>query len=247
MMWKLIIPTFLSLAGLSAAVLSNQPCPLYGQNYPAPTNLLSSLHIRNASESVRSQIIAAHNETTPYGPLDTETTVFSMDFFSLHDGDNDTIFTLHYTPEDFTNQHTSGASSVNSDTIYRIGSVSKLWTAYIWLIVDGDENWNEPITKFVPELAATAESASENNAVDAVNWTAITVGALASHMAGIGRDAAYSADLAVSLEALGIPKQGGNSNSPCGKTEWANIPCNRSRKSIVPSLRTPVSPPLFPK
>lgn len=237
-MYPLATPALLCLAAVSATALklSNQPCPLYGQNYPAPTSLLLSPHIQHASASVRAQISAAQNQATPYGALDTRTTVFSMEFFSLNE--EDPIFTFHYTPKDYASMHTSGASAVDSDTVYRVGSVSKLWTTYLWLIVAGETSWNEPITNFVPELASIAAAAAAasprqtSSTTDGVDWTAITVGALASHMAGIGRDAAFAPDLAASLEALGVPNQGGNADSTCGNPAWGMIPCNRTRKNI---------------
>lgn len=155
--------------------------------------------------------------------------MFSMDFFSLYE--EDTIFTLHHTPGDYAIENTWGESAANSDSIYRIGSVSKLWTAYIWLIAAGDSSWNEPITKYIPELEAIV--AQGTSSINNVNWTAITVGALASHMAGIGRDAAYSAELATLLGSMGIPNQGGNSHSTCGSAALSMVSCNRTRKLIT--------------
>ena len=46
--------------------------------------------------------------------------------------------------------------------------------------------FNDPITKYVPELAAAAKH--EQNAVDSVDWESVTVGNLASQMSGAGRD-----------------------------------------------------------
>ncbi|KKY35317.1 putative beta-lactamase family protein [Diaporthe ampelina] len=133
-----------------AASLYTQPCPLYGQNYPAPTGLATSKHVEAAAESVLDQLLKAKNGTTSYGPLDTDTTAFSVDFYSLES--EGTLFSHHYTPAQLLGQRTVGVEEVDSDTIYRVGSVSKLWTVYLYLIAAGDQSWNEPITKFIPEL-----------------------------------------------------------------------------------------------
>jgi CubicO group peptidase (beta-lactamase class C family) len=81
---------------------------------------------------------------------------------------------------------TLGVKNVDSHSQYRIGSISKLFTVYTFLIEAGDVKFNDPITKYVPELAAAARH--EQNAVDSVDWESVTVGNLASQMSGIGRD-----------------------------------------------------------
>jgi CubicO group peptidase (beta-lactamase class C family) len=63
---------------------------------------------------------------------------------------------------------TVGVKNVNSHSQYRIGSISKLFTVYTFLIEAGDVKFNDPITKYVPELAASARH--EQNAVDSVDW-----------------------------------------------------------------------------
>lgn len=220
---------FLALCINWAALASppyTQPCPLYGQNFPAPTDLSASNRIKDAAESAQSQFLAARNGTTPYGVLDIETTAFSVEFYSLDE--NEPLFTYHYTPPYLTNQRTAGVAAVDSDSVYRIGSVSKLWTVYLFLIAAGDRSWNDPITRYIPELEEIFQ-AQQSDPVNHVNWESITIGALASQMAGIGRDAAYSAQLAEMLESMGIPNQGGHLHSTCGSPELDMIPCNRSR------------------
>ena len=85
------------------------------------------------------------------------------------------------------------------------------------LSTSGDSSWLRPVTDFIPELATDAkERKASNNEVDNVSWETITVGALASHLAGIGRDADWYPVLAAELMSLGLPDQGGSSNSTCG-------------------------------
>lgn len=211
----------------AATNIYNEPCPLYGQNYPAPASLASSSHVEAAAKSVLEQLVKARNATTIYGPLDTDTTAFSLDFYSLDD--EDPLFNYHYTPDKLASQRTSGVEQVDSDTVYRVGSVSKLWTIYLYLLAAGDDSWNEPITSFIPELLDIAE-AQDLDPTSNVDWESITVGALASHLAGVGRDPTRAAALEEVFEDLGIPSQNDGSSSSCGEPSLVTLPCNRSRK-----------------
>ena len=71
--------------------------------------------------------------------------------------------------------------------MYRIGSISKLFTVFALLVENGDANFNDPITKFVPELR-DSWMVKQKGVVNAVQWKDVTLGALASQMSGIGRD-----------------------------------------------------------
>ena len=57
----------------------------------------------------------------------------------------------------------------------------------------GDSYFSEPVTRYVPELAAIATQSINNNSVgydevDNVRWDDVTLRTLASQMAGIARD-----------------------------------------------------------
>ena len=83
----------------------------------------------------------------------------------------------------------TGTTHVNGDTIYRIGSLSKLITAYLFLLEAGPKYWSHAVTDFVPELKRrTQECLSRQDAIDCIDSTGITWGALASHESGIGRE-----------------------------------------------------------
>lgn len=213
----------------AVASFDTQPCPLYGQNYPAPTGLATSKYVEAAAQSVLNQLLKAKNETTAYGPLDTTTTAFSVDFYSLEG--EDTLFSYHYLPAQLLDQRTVGVEEVNSDTIYRVGSVSKLWTVYLYLLAAGDQTWNDPITNFIPELQEIAQT-QESDPTSDVNWKSITIGALASHLAGIGRDPTRAAALSKVFGDLGIPSQSDSSTSSCGDPTLVTLPCNRSRQCL---------------
>ncbi|KAI1339866.1 beta-lactamase/transpeptidase-like protein [Xylariaceae sp. FL0016] len=210
-----------------AGELHYKPCPLYGANYPAPSNLAAEACIQQASSSLRSQLNDAFQSPSSFGQLDPNTTAFSVEVYSLHQ--DNPLFTMHFTPDYLKSQRTEGVEAVDEDTIYRIGSVSKLYTVYMYLIAAGDDSWNLPITNFVAELAAISSSAGDvEDNVDQAKWNSITMGALASQLAGISRDSIYSPALAQLLGSMNIPDQGGSAHSTCGSDSWAMLPCNRT-------------------
>jgi hypothetical protein len=62
------------------------------------------------------------------------------------------------------------------------------------------------VTDFIPELAAIAqERKASDNEIDNVDWETITGGALASHLAGLGRDASWFGSVAASSSHLDSP------------------------------------------
>lgn len=67
---------------------------------------------------------------------------------------------------------------MDSNIIYRISSVSNLLIVYTDLAAAGDVSFNEPVTKYIPELAAyTSKNAAalRTNDIDFFYWNGITV------------------------------------------------------------------------
>jgi hypothetical protein len=92
------------------------------------------------------------------------------------------LLNFHYTPSVF---NTSGTHKVDGNTVYSIGSTTKLFTALAILQLEGKVNLADPITNYVPRLA---DLSSSNNPLTAVDWQAVTVDSLMSHLGGIGAD-----------------------------------------------------------
>lgn len=224
----------LGAAALTVLLLGqrvNATHPIINAYYPVPTGFSCSA-LQTAAASVESQIQEAMTNGSTYGKLDADLTAFSVDVYSLS---NDTpFFTTHYLPEQLASQSASGVKTLDSNTIYRVGSFSKLLTTYLYLIQAGDSTWNRPLTDFVPELAAIVENnRAVGNSIDDVAWDTITVGALASHMAGIGGGDSYTPSLETMLEQMGLPNQGGYGHTTCGFEGMTAFPCNRTGTSII--------------
>ncbi|KAL2169482.1 hypothetical protein VTG60DRAFT_6026 [Thermothelomyces hinnuleus] len=115
--------------------------------------------------------------------------------------ERDFIFSYTYTPP---TKNTQGMQEVDLDTVFRLGSLTKIFAplALSKLGVSLDD----PITKYVPEFRALKSQAREGNPVWTVEWDDVTLGSLASHMAGIPSDLVIT-DIAQfgNLTAYGYP------------------------------------------
>lgn len=105
----------------------------------------------------------------------------SISVRSIHEGDK--LLDMHYTPP---THDANSTTIVNADTVYRVGSISKIFT--ILGILHEGIGMDDPITKYLPELGNLKAADGINNDITAVSWDGITIGALASHMSGIGLD-----------------------------------------------------------
>jgi CubicO group peptidase (beta-lactamase class C family) len=159
--------------------LSFQSCPFLGVDFPAPTKLAASSIVQKATSS----LLAAINTAINSGVNGSS---FSVEIFSTHEPSS--LFNFHYSSPGLNSS--VGVKTVGSDSIYRIGSISKLFTVYLLLTEAGDINFHDPITKFVPELLAATQVSSDDE-FDYVDWNSVTIGNLASHMSGIGRDCKF--------------------------------------------------------
>ena len=154
----------LVVVGALAGLAVSQDCPILGPAYPE-TNPGSSAAFGAAKAALEDEITRA----LAGGQLD-KGTYFGVQVFSQNS--DKTLYEKYYGP------------SVGPDTLYRIASISKVVSVYTTLSELGDRYWNEPVTKYIPELAKL----KVQNPVDDIDWSEVTLGALASHMGGIARD-----------------------------------------------------------
>lgn len=155
-------------------------CPLLGPDMPVPTALASSSSIQQAIKGFPQAL-----KNGSYGSIDFANVSFSASVFSA--ADNQTLYTLYNTADSVKSAHT-GVNKVDGDSVYRLGSISKLLTVYAFLMQLGDTHWNDPITRYLPELKQAQSNYSSSTAIDSVQWEEVTLGELASHLAGIARD-----------------------------------------------------------
>jgi CubicO group peptidase (beta-lactamase class C family) len=157
-------------------------CPLYGPTFPTLQN--------PAKSDIIQEVIA--NLTALFDAIDADHSTgtgnnsYALNIFSTNDA-YPTLFEHYYTSPTLKNQSSPGVTKVDGDTVFRLGSVTKIFTILTWLSEAGDSYFLDPITKHVPELAALAANSS-GNSITSVSWDDITIGELASQMSGISND-----------------------------------------------------------
>lgn len=163
------VPQTLVLLGALARLGFAQDCPILGPAYPEPDDYASSQVIQAAKTAFDTEL----NQAIASGKIANGTS-FSIQVFSAKS--DKPLFERYHTA--------AGEKQVGAETVYRIASISKLFTIYTILAAVGEKYWNDPITRWVPELAR----APRGDVVDHPVWSEITLGALASHLGGVQRD-----------------------------------------------------------
>lgn len=190
-----------ALGGTTGAASNIRACPLLGQQYPAPTQLSSSSQFKAATAQIDSAI---RRNARSYSINETS---LSIGMFSV--SEPGLLYQYHHTDALLANS-SHGTRRVDADSIYRIGSISKLFTMYMFLIQNGDRHFNDPIAEHVPALLGAGPAWNPVTP----QWNDITIGELAGQMGGLARDYGL-ADLAA---------QGNGLVSAFGKAAFPHLP-----------------------
>ncbi|KAI0176545.1 beta-lactamase/transpeptidase-like protein [Hypoxylon sp. FL1284] len=240
-MWLLGV---LCLLAITRGVQSKPSCPLYGLGYPKPTNVLAEEGIqiaRDALDGVFADYIDNSNETG------SDRFSYSVEVFSA--SEDEPLWSHYWTAPNLPTLNSTGVSKVDGDTVYRLGSVTKIFTALTFLAQVGDSMWNDPITKYLPEIRALVKDGDDaSHSISKPDWEAITIGSLASQMSGLVRDYALLGELTQganpnSANSIGFPIIGSDEIPPCG-----NRPvCDRAQffagvARLAPSFSPLVTP-----
>lgn len=176
--------SFMLALALATTGLGAPNCPPLGPTFEAPRNFASSTAIRDAIANLTETLAARDQDTSP--AVRANTTSYSIEVFSTSK-EHPVVFSWDHTAPSLAASNTSGVSKTDADTVYRLGSLTKIFTVYTWLAQDGDSKWNEPITNYVPELAEAADRA-KSDPVANVPWGEVTIGSLAGQLSGAIRD-----------------------------------------------------------
>ncbi|KAJ5112335.1 hypothetical protein N7532_000380 [Penicillium argentinense] len=219
--------SLLTLGAACSTVLAAapSPCPLVGPAYPWPTPASTNSHFLEARKELRTSI--------KHALKDANQTTNSIALQVFDATDPSPLFQWAYTSDDLDPK--LGVRQVTQDTVFRVGSVSKIWAVYLFLVEEGFDPFAQPIANYVPELQA----AVSGDAIDTLQWANVTIGELASHLAGVPRDYGIL-DLssnAAGMEAMGFPVLPPNEIPPCGSPFFAGL---LERHPIVPVSSTPI-------
>ncbi|THC91398.1 hypothetical protein EYZ11_009147 [Aspergillus tanneri] len=183
-------PTFFSAWLLTSAAIAFTPCPLLGPSFPPFKLDPSSKDISSALDNLSKELERQNKEGNgSHGVTYPNTTSFSLALFSTNEGagsDNEFFFDYHYTAPSL--KQSSQIRTVDENSIYRIGGLSQIFTVLTLLSVAGDDILYNPVAKYIPELATYQRDNKTQPSNPHIQWDGITVGELASHMAGIPRD-----------------------------------------------------------
>ncbi|KAJ4250895.1 hypothetical protein NW762_011545 [Fusarium torreyae] len=170
----------LGLFLLRQAYTQQKPCPLLGPIFPPVQHPLTSETFSNTITNLNTTF----GELEKNGTLAGLNTTFYIQVFSA----SDTLFRYGYVPPAMKSFLTSG--TLDENTVFRIGSVSKLLNVYTLLAEVGMKHMNDPVTKWVHELALAAKKNGDDR-TRKVQWNEVTIGQLAGQMAGVSRNCKY--------------------------------------------------------
>ncbi|TGJ82356.1 hypothetical protein E0Z10_g6422 [Xylaria hypoxylon] len=219
-------------------------CPLYGLSYPKPSNLANHpdiLKAASALDSVIGQYIDNANNTG------SDKFSYSVEVFTANE--QTPLWTHYWTAKNLATMDTTGVKTVDGKTVYRIGSLTKVFTMLTFLAEVGDSVWNDPIARYIPEIAAMVVPGRDNShSLTSPDWGSITIGALASQISGLMRDYSLLGELTQSSNmsetmALGLPALSVFDIPPCGNSPVCNRPqFFKGLRKIPPSFSPFVTP-----
>ncbi|KAJ4113007.1 hypothetical protein NW760_004836 [Fusarium oxysporum] len=236
MMFSQSLPTLVTLfAGLQQVVdATPRYCPPYGPVLPAPRQASQHPAVQYAVDTITTVLKGQTGGFNLSG--------VSVGVKSIYE--DEPLLDFHYTPS--TVNPKEGARKINASTVYRLGSISKVFTvlAALRLAEDGVLSMNDPMTRWIPELAHRDGSHSRDE-LDVTHWTDITVGDAAAHLSGLGGD--MTTDISafpLNWEALGLPKLSKNNKVPtCKGLPGAPVCTRKDFLNIFKSYRPPVYQP----
>jgi hypothetical protein len=141
--WMVLVVSITALTGTSQ--IPRNALTLRGPIYLPSTNS-SSKHITEAKTQSLSAILdLLKTGVSDYGTIDNQTTSFSASVFSTTI--SETLFEFHFEGPELNGSYTKGSLSEN--TIYRTGSLGKLFMVYQFLVDIGDGVFLDPLTKYI--------------------------------------------------------------------------------------------------
>ncbi|KAM7189306.1 Beta-lactamase/transpeptidase-like protein [Naviculisporaceae sp. PSN 640] len=160
-----------------------------GPSFPAPKDLTSNNSLFKAAwEDVTAALEANLAGNSSYGNYslsqETRNLTFSIGLFSIQDPDAATLQFHHTSPEIAAS--TQGTNKVDENSIYRVASVTKVFTVLAGLLSLSDAEWDRPLSDILAPLSGG--STGNGDSVLTTHWDMITMRALAAQQGGVPRD-----------------------------------------------------------
>jgi CubicO group peptidase (beta-lactamase class C family) len=215
---------------------SFSPCPLLGPRFPIPKTTAYSPIVQNGTRSLTNMLDAYLSSADgEFGPITPTTTSFSIVLFSTDELNSTKPYFYEYHHTALTlKQSSQGVKEVNGDSVYRLGDLTQIFTAYLFLIETGEGHWDEPVSKWVPALASDGPFT-----ISRAQWHDITLGDLAAHLGGIGK---YTPSSELDPKATAL-LSGFNSNVTLSPCITGGSACDREEFLSYFGRRAPVVEP----
>lgn len=113
--------------------------PIYGPPTGLLTSAVSNTWASRLSGTLNEVLQSGHSE---FGDFEANTSSVSITILSTENDENAPFFDFQYTSP-FLNHSAGGTNHITKNSIYRIGSISKLFTAYTFLVGYGWESWDQ--------------------------------------------------------------------------------------------------------
>lgn len=171
------MPSLIQIAAVAAGALTlvdGKACPPLGAVLPAPQSPSSSPYVKKAAATLEKTLNARIGSQF-------NTSGLSIAVKSIHELDS--LFTYSFTPPN----PGLGTDKIDEDTVFRIASGSKLFTA-LAARINEKIDLNASVLKYLPGLNKTAG----NDDILSMKWEDVTVGSLASHLSGVGVDSKFA-------------------------------------------------------
>ncbi|KAH8901312.1 beta-lactamase/transpeptidase-like protein [Thozetella sp. PMI_491] len=161
-----------------------------GPHYASPRDISSNQSYAASGWRTACQTLAAYLRNDSQGSSSgaipgIANITFSVGMFSV----NDPVaaeMQFHHTSHEVANA-TNGTHKVDGDSIYRIASVTKVFSVLAAMLELKDADWERPLTEIFPTLAEYMKTAPQNAAY-ATQWDKITLSALGAQIAGVPRE-----------------------------------------------------------
>ncbi|KAH6718416.1 beta-lactamase family protein [Leptodontidium sp. MPI-SDFR-AT-0119] len=179
-------------------------CDFLGPRFPSPVDLSSDSSVvaagwRNVSTAIDSYLNVDFNRTTRTS-IGLENMTFSIGMFSIRDPAAKNLQYHHISVEA---KAGPGTSEISGDSIYRVASVSKLFTVFASLLSFDCDQWDQSITNFIPGFSNYTLNSTGQDSVLRTKWEDVTLRSLASQVAGIPRDPSpFFSDVAIRPDLL---------------------------------------------
>jgi CubicO group peptidase (beta-lactamase class C family) len=144
----LFLQLLFAAAANAAFSLPTTDLALLGPVYQAQLDPSADAFAKAATQASDAVKKAVTSGNTSYGLLDTQGTSFSASVFIV--GSDKPLFEYHFEAPGLNGSYTKG--KLTEDTVYRTGSLAKLFTMYVWMVDIGDSVFNDPITKYIVSL-----------------------------------------------------------------------------------------------